>query len=292
MTEEAIPARAECALCGVPSDSAPIDLHHVVPRSQAPERIYDVTNIIPLCRRCHERAHTFRIAYDREQDRLLVYLGNVLQASMPAHPRYDLNISPRDFLSPPTLQHVEEVRKASIPALRDLWSSLEESQGALLLWRLLVVMEVYTRVAWQPQPLRALQDILGIPEIDAQRQLDRARFLFETLPNAFPPEEAAILRGHMAAVVALRPKILDALAHLPPEKVTPELVERVLEAPHIALQEVKRELPVTKVEYLVCPHCHNMSARDDCAGPKLCYRCPYCRLWHPSDMYEHRQAHI
>ena len=42
-----------CAKCGMPGE----EVHHVVPRQQAPERTFDVTNLQTLCRRCHHALH-------------------------------------------------------------------------------------------------------------------------------------------------------------------------------------------------------------------------------------------
>lgn len=33
-----------------------VTFHHIEPRSMAPERVYDINNVIPLCHKCHEWA--------------------------------------------------------------------------------------------------------------------------------------------------------------------------------------------------------------------------------------------
>lgn len=33
------------------------EVHHVVPVSEAPERTFDVSNVVALCRRCHRLVH-------------------------------------------------------------------------------------------------------------------------------------------------------------------------------------------------------------------------------------------
>jgi 5-methylcytosine-specific restriction endonuclease McrA len=35
---------------------AAVAIHHIEPRSTAPNRVYDLENVIPLCHRCHEWA--------------------------------------------------------------------------------------------------------------------------------------------------------------------------------------------------------------------------------------------
>lgn len=42
-------------------------MDHVVPRSQAPHRLLDKTNLVTLCRRCHNRKK-----WPAEQGRLVV----------------------------------------------------------------------------------------------------------------------------------------------------------------------------------------------------------------------------
>ena len=45
-----------CCQCGHVSDRAnPIEFDHIVSIKQAPERALDITNVRPLCRRCHSR---------------------------------------------------------------------------------------------------------------------------------------------------------------------------------------------------------------------------------------------
>ena len=54
-----------CWYCGRPETVSPIDLHHVEKRSVAPERINDATNLVPLCRPCHERTEESDEFYKR-----------------------------------------------------------------------------------------------------------------------------------------------------------------------------------------------------------------------------------
>ena len=42
-----------CARCGMAGE----EVHHIAPRSVAPERAYDWTNLLTLCRRCHRLEH-------------------------------------------------------------------------------------------------------------------------------------------------------------------------------------------------------------------------------------------
>ena len=42
-----------CDACGMPGE----EVHHIVPRQQAPERTHDVTNLRTLCRKCHHALH-------------------------------------------------------------------------------------------------------------------------------------------------------------------------------------------------------------------------------------------
>jgi 5-methylcytosine-specific restriction enzyme A len=42
-----------CAACGLAAE----EVHHVEPRSVAPDRLMDPTNLQSLCRRCHAAAH-------------------------------------------------------------------------------------------------------------------------------------------------------------------------------------------------------------------------------------------
>jgi len=37
---------------------AAVTIHHITPRSVAPERVYDIENVLPLCHICHEWADT------------------------------------------------------------------------------------------------------------------------------------------------------------------------------------------------------------------------------------------
>lgn len=58
----------ECYWCGKPSTVEFIDLHHVVRRSEAPERIKDKTNLMPLCRTCHNKTEVDQSFYKQLQD--------------------------------------------------------------------------------------------------------------------------------------------------------------------------------------------------------------------------------
>ena len=42
-----------CAHCGLAGE----DVHHIVPRETAPERMCDPTNVLTLCRACHVEHH-------------------------------------------------------------------------------------------------------------------------------------------------------------------------------------------------------------------------------------------
>lgn len=42
----------ECSICGT---RRRVELHHIVPRHIAPDRIFDESNVIALCRSCHLR---------------------------------------------------------------------------------------------------------------------------------------------------------------------------------------------------------------------------------------------
>jgi 5-methylcytosine-specific restriction endonuclease McrA len=42
-----------CARCGLVGE----EVHHIVPRSEAPERTLDATNLETLCRGCHRLHH-------------------------------------------------------------------------------------------------------------------------------------------------------------------------------------------------------------------------------------------
>lgn len=42
-----------CHRCGMPGE----EVHHVVPVSVAPERMYDLDNLATVCRACHRAIH-------------------------------------------------------------------------------------------------------------------------------------------------------------------------------------------------------------------------------------------
>jgi len=44
------PACAECGLAGE-------EVHHIIPRAQAPKLMYDEANVQTLCRKCHAGKH-------------------------------------------------------------------------------------------------------------------------------------------------------------------------------------------------------------------------------------------
>lgn len=46
-------AYPHCARCGLAGE----EVHHLVPRKVAPERVYDLTNLQTLCRECHREHH-------------------------------------------------------------------------------------------------------------------------------------------------------------------------------------------------------------------------------------------
>ena len=46
-------AYPRCVDCGRPGE----EVHHIVPRAVAPNRVHDDTNIETLCKECHARRH-------------------------------------------------------------------------------------------------------------------------------------------------------------------------------------------------------------------------------------------
>lgn len=42
-----------CAMCGLAGE----EVHHIVPRAEAPERTFDWSNFQTLCRKCHKDIH-------------------------------------------------------------------------------------------------------------------------------------------------------------------------------------------------------------------------------------------
>jgi len=44
-----------CAKCGA---RGRLEVHHEIPASKAPERAYDTSNLVTLCRNCHLRHHS------------------------------------------------------------------------------------------------------------------------------------------------------------------------------------------------------------------------------------------
>lgn len=54
-----------CATCGSYNH---IDPSHIIPRSQAPDRVHDPYNIIPQCRTCHELKDTKRMVLEQKTD--------------------------------------------------------------------------------------------------------------------------------------------------------------------------------------------------------------------------------
>ena len=46
------PNEKYCHACG---ERRRVELHHIIPRHIAPDRIFDESNLIPLCRCCHFR---------------------------------------------------------------------------------------------------------------------------------------------------------------------------------------------------------------------------------------------
>ena len=46
------PDEKYCHVCG---ERARVELHHIIPRHICPDRIFDESNLIPLCRACHFR---------------------------------------------------------------------------------------------------------------------------------------------------------------------------------------------------------------------------------------------
>ena len=46
-------AHPRCVDCGRPGE----EVHHIIPRAVAPNRVHDDTNIETLCRQCHASRH-------------------------------------------------------------------------------------------------------------------------------------------------------------------------------------------------------------------------------------------
>ena len=46
-------AHPTCARCGLAGE----EVHHVIPRAQRPDLMYEVGNVMTLCRACHREAH-------------------------------------------------------------------------------------------------------------------------------------------------------------------------------------------------------------------------------------------
>ena len=46
------PDEKYCHVCG---EKKNVELHHIIPRHIAPDKIFDENNLIPLCRACHFR---------------------------------------------------------------------------------------------------------------------------------------------------------------------------------------------------------------------------------------------
>lgn len=51
-----------CAMCGLAGE----EVHHMVPRKVAPERLYDPTNLQTLCKACHAEHHRSNPAYGEQ----------------------------------------------------------------------------------------------------------------------------------------------------------------------------------------------------------------------------------
>lgn len=49
-----------CARCGAPLTLKTLSLHHIRPRSEFPELVYDPDNCMALCKACHIRLHQIR----------------------------------------------------------------------------------------------------------------------------------------------------------------------------------------------------------------------------------------
>jgi 5-methylcytosine-specific restriction protein A len=58
-------AHPACAKCGLAGE----EVHHVVPRKVAPERLYDWSNLQTLCKACHAEHHRADGSYDEQPNK-------------------------------------------------------------------------------------------------------------------------------------------------------------------------------------------------------------------------------
>uniref|UniRef100_A0A6H1ZGI8 Putative homing endonuclease n=1 Tax=viral metagenome TaxID=1070528 RepID=A0A6H1ZGI8_9ZZZZ len=68
-----------CRVCEQPNP----DKHHVQPRSLAPDRVFDESNIVELCRPCHNRVHSHEWELCQEGEDLVLYEGEEEIKRMP-----------------------------------------------------------------------------------------------------------------------------------------------------------------------------------------------------------------
>lgn len=61
--------RFTCQECGARAD----EVHHIIPVSAAPDKQFDYTNLIALCKKCHRRHHHKRRAYASNIKKLDAY---------------------------------------------------------------------------------------------------------------------------------------------------------------------------------------------------------------------------
>lgn len=66
LTTKAEGKQIMCMGCGKvfrPPDYEGMHLHHILPVEKFPQRFWDIDNVVPLCKRCHNKVHWALFAY-------------------------------------------------------------------------------------------------------------------------------------------------------------------------------------------------------------------------------------
>lgn len=263
MEREGLPSplddeRPPCALCNLPAEFGQIDWHHVIKRSLAPERRWDVGNLIPLCRGHHELVHSgyIQVVADREANRLQVYREGKLAGIMPIFPVMEW---PEEVVldERPSIPALRKLQEVDVKVLQAIYLRAKEVEGHAHLWVLACVWALWRRVAWMKENERAVAEVFNVSIQDARHLISEATAIFQRTVQLYL-EETGHLDEWLELIDIAASLGTDALHSLAVAATLPDAKVERLQATIDDMVRTGRPLVAPrplKLYARICPNC-------------------------------------